>query len=277
MNKYIWKILYPLSYRFSICIIILRKMGKEQEEMERAIRSWGRSTTTRGEKEGGRIGEENLRLQNSSGTVWERLIRGSKDKDCPLKESCLVQEWPDSNIPPFLITGREQFGLSWPCIRPIMHPKVRLLEAVSQSCFPQQVCPKSTPMAIWLDLLTDVDWAERQTWNDEENQRWGVAGSYYHLREPREAMVLVEARSWGHQAGSGNLTGSAWRALGRQREGLHESWAQSRESVTARHIYQNRERGAFPLPSSFLSASKASCGINIKGNYWQGTLRLLQD
>lgn len=251
-------------------------MGKEQEEVERAIRSWCRSTTTRGEKEGRRTGQENLRSRNSSGTVWERLIWGPKDKDCPLKESCLVQEWPDSNIP----TIRNH----WPravwaklALHKTHHAsKGATIGSCQSIMLPTTGVPKEHSHGhmtrfvnrCWLSRKANMEW-----WGKPKMRS---SRKLYHLRDPREAMVLVEARSWGHQAGSGNLTGSAWRALGRQREGLHESRAQSRESVTARDIYQNRKRGAFPLPSFFLAAYKASCGINIKGNYWQGTLRLLQ-
>lgn len=76
---------------------------------------------------------------------------------------------------------------------------------------------------------------------------------------------------------SASMAGSAWWWLVWQREAMSdESRAHSRDAVTLRDIYQSRGGGP-SLPSSLPSSLLCpSCGINISGNYGQGTLSASQ-
>lgn len=60
-----------------------------------------------------------------------------------------------------------------------------------------------------LDMLKNVGWAERQTWNNEatrdEEQQEATPPS-----GAKRAVVSVETRRWDHQAESRTKTGCVW-------------------------------------------------------------------
>lgn len=90
---------------------------------------------------------------------------------------------------------------------------------------------------------------ELKSWSKPEMR---TAGSYQHPQESREAVVLVETSSWGHQTQSRTRfwPGETW--YGRGKDCLLKAGFTAETSVTLRDIYQSRGRGE---PSPFLPSS----------------------